>query len=82
MKYNTSACERYESNFKNIINRYSNHKNYPFLMKFAEKCLSFHTGFGLDAITAQVYMDEIIDLGTNNISELDEWVNGMDKLLD
>lgn len=59
---NNAAQYYYEKKFAEKIETLSNLPNYSDIERFAQKCIDLHCGYGLDAISAQVYMDKINEM--------------------
>jgi len=75
LRNNYDTQINYEAKFNNAINQYKDLVNFKYIRAFADKCVSLHTMYGLDAISAQVYMDKVIELNETNRRELDMWAS-------
>ena len=67
----------YEKRFNEKIDYFKNHSKYATLRKSADEALKYHTGYGLDAIHAQDFMDRIIKMPLDYIQE---WLDGKNSL--
>ena len=59
----------YEKRFNEKVDSFKDHPEYATLRKSADEALKYHTGYGLDAIHAQDFMDRIIKMPLNYIRE-------------
>lgn len=67
----------YEKRFNDKINHFKNHPHYGILRKSADEAIRYHTGYGLDAIHAQDFMNRIIKMPLQYIQE---WLDGNNAL--
>ena len=67
----------YEEVFDRKIEHFKGHKNYPKLRESADGALINHTGYGLDAIRAQDFMDRIVKMP---LSYIQDWMDGKNGL--
>ena len=67
----------YEEVFDRKIEHFKAHKNYAKLRKSADGALIEHTGFGLDAIHAQDFMDRIVKMP---LPYIQDWMDGKNGL--
>lgn len=67
----------YEKRFNEKIDHFRDHPNYVKLRKSADEALRYHTGYGLDAIHAQDFMDRIVMMPLDYIHA---WMDGKNQL--
>ncbi|GHV14323.1 hypothetical protein FACS1894219_10270 [Clostridia bacterium] len=77
IRVDNSAQPAYEGAFNAKIDAFADHTEYPKFRAGADSALNLHTGFGLDAITANDYMNRIIVQPTE---EIEKWLNGKSGL--
>ena len=70
---NNTACVNYEKSFNEAIDNYNKLSNFAKIRAWADKCISLHTAYGLDAISAGAYMDKVIEMYQTDKKNLDEW---------
>lgn len=66
-----------QETFNQKIDHFSSHKTYPILRKNADKAINMMTGFGLEAIAAEDFMDRIIAMPLEYIRK---WLDGENQL--
>lgn len=67
----------YERRFNEKIDSFKGHPKYETLRKSADSALSYHRGYGLDAIHAQDFMDRIVKMPLQYIQA---WLDGLNSL--
>lgn len=67
----------YEKRFNEKIDHFKDHPKYSTLRESANGAIKCHTGYGLDAIHAQDFMDRIVKMP---IAYILAWLNGENQL--
>ena len=68
----------YEKRFNDKVDHFKEHPKYADLRKSADEALKYHTGYGLEAIRAQDFMDRIVKMP---LAYIQEWMDGQNKLM-